>query len=251
MDVLPEYLAETQYRNPCDPLHTALQKGLKTDGDVMAYLSKHPEKAAATNTFMADHRADAPTWMDGSLAIDDLRLSQEDLKNNRIMFVDVGGGAGHQCFALRKAFPELEGEMIVQDVSVMIGLVDKDAASAAGITAMAHDFYTPQPVKGAKVYYMRTVLHDWNDERCEVILRHIRGAMAPDSVIIIDETVLPEMGATERQMNSDLAMMMIVGARERTQSQWQSLLESAGLRLRDVRIYDGSGKMGLIAAVPA
>jgi demethylsterigmatocystin 6-O-methyltransferase len=250
MDVLPEYLAETNYRTPNDPFHTALQKGLKTDGDIMAFLGKNPEVAAATNKFLHDHRIAAPTWMDGSVPVKDFQLSAEDLNDGRVMLVDVGGGAGHQCFAFRKAFPQLKGKMVVQDVGFMINLIDKTAASEAGIEAMVHDFYTPQPVKGAKVYYLRTVLHDWNNERCQVILRQVREAMAKDSVVIIDEFVMPRTGATEKLMSSDLAMLMLVGAMERTRAQWEALTQSAGLKVRDVWIYNESASVGLVVAVP-
>lgn len=34
-----------------------------------------------------------------------------------------------------------------------------------GVEMMAHDFFTPQPVQNAKYYYLRTVLHDWADDK--------------------------------------------------------------------------------------
>ena len=152
---------------------------------------------------------------------------------------------------LRTAFPELKGKMIVQDIAVMIDMVDKAQAQTFGLEPMAHDFFTPQPVKGAKVYYLRFVLHDWNDDKCITILKHLRDAMAEDSVIVVNESVVPKTGASLRQMHVDLAMMACVAAKERTEKQWKELFKAAGLRSRDVWIYDEKLQAGLIVGVPA
>ena len=155
--------------------------------------------------------------------------------------------------ALRSAFPELRGRCVVQYVGVMIDQIEGEVLKAAGVEAMEHDFYTPQPLatRGAKVYYLRTVLHDWPDDKCQVILSQLRDALASDSVIVIDEIVLPEMGASTLQMVMDLTMMASVGARERSEGQWRELLKSVGLRMREVVIYDEGLHSGLIIAVKA
>lgn len=96
--------------------------------------------------------------MDGSIPTTDFQLSQADVQAGRVMAVDVGGGAGHQMLALQKAFPDLKGKMVVQDVEMMIGQVDHETAEAKGLEPMVHDFFTRQPVRGAKVYHLRNVL---------------------------------------------------------------------------------------------
>ena len=93
--------------------------------------------------------------MDGSVPVDDFTLSDKDREDRRVMIVDVGGGSGHQCRALRKAFPALKGRMVVQDLPFMADMIDKEQAKASDLEPMAHDFYSPQPVQGAKVYYLR------------------------------------------------------------------------------------------------
>ena len=188
--------------------------------------------------------------MNGSVPLDDFKLSPEDLKNGRVLVVDVGGGAGHQCVALLTAFPEPMGMMVVQDMSVMIDLVNKDEAKAMDLEPMAHDFFTPQPVKGAKVYHLRNVLHDWPSDSCRSILKHLRDAMAPDSVVMVDEIVVPNVGATANQMHFDLTMMACVAAMERSEKQWQELFAAVGLKIRNIWIYDQQLQSGLIVGVP-
>ena len=99
-----------------------------------------------------------------------------------------------------------------------------------GIETQTHDFLTPQPasMKSAKIYYLRTVLHDWPNEICGKILTQLRGAMAADSVIIVDEVVVPDVGANAKTVNYDMDMMTVLSGKERTEAQWESILVENG-----------------------
>lgn len=216
----------------------------------MDYLQDHPNEAKWTFGYMAAAKAAMPTWMNGEVSVDDFKLSEADITQDRVMVVDVGGGSGHQMLDLRKRRPELKGWMTVQDVPVMIGQVDTAGAEAIGLEAMAHDFFTPQPVKGAKVYYLRLVLHDWPDAECQIILKQLREAMESDSVIVVDEQVVPAKGASKAQIDFDLTMLAAVGAMERNERQWADLFSSAELRLRNVWVYDEHLHSAIIVCVP-
>ncbi|KAI1738165.1 hypothetical protein F4680DRAFT_426303 [Xylaria scruposa] len=53
--------------------------------------------------------------------------------------------------------------------------------------------YINSPI-GARVYYLRNILHDWPTSKCREILENVKIAMTKDSVILIDEMVLSERG---------------------------------------------------------
>ena len=55
---------------------------------------------------------------------------------------------------------------------------------------LANDFFKAQPIKGADVYYMRTILHDWADSYCLQILKLLREAAAPNSKLLILESIM-------------------------------------------------------------
>jgi hypothetical protein len=38
----------------------------------------------------------------------------------------------------------------------------------------------------AKFYYLRNILHDHTDASCDIILGHIKAAMEPGSVLLVD-----------------------------------------------------------------
>ena len=56
--------------------------------------------------------------------------------------------------------------------------------------AKGNDFFTGQPVKNAAVYFMRMILHDWSDEYCVKILKHLRAAAAPVTNLLIIHSVM-------------------------------------------------------------
>ena len=61
------------------------------------------------------------------------------------LLVDVGGGVGHQCIALKTRLPHVLGRIILQDLPEVVA----QAIPMEGVEPMAYDFWKPQPVKGA------------------------------------------------------------------------------------------------------
>ena len=91
---------------------------------------------------------------------------------------------------------------------------------------------------GSRVYYFRYIMHDYPDDRCRIILEHTRAEMNDESVIFIDDVVLPEKGAHPHSLDKDIVMMVNFAAMERTEKQWKSLFESCGLRLLKAATYN-------------
>ena len=102
---------------------------------------------------------------------------------------------------------------------------------------MTYDFMTPQPVKGAKFYYLAAVLHDWPDAKARLILENTIEAMAEDTIILVDDMVPPNKGVNWPVTQVDMTMMANVGSRERTESEWNELYESVGLKTLRRLIY--------------
>ena len=101
---------------------------------------------------------------------------------------------------------------------------------------------------GARAYYLKYVLHDWPDDRCKEILQHLVTAMEPGySRLLINEAVIPDVGASWAHTSLDLFMMALASATERTETQWRDLLESAGLKITGIW-SKGAGTDSLIEA---
>lgn len=83
---------------------------------------------------------------------------------------------------------------------------------------------------------MHSILHDWPDAKCKEILKNLAQAMKPGySKILINENVIPSVDADWQTTSLDLIMMSLFASQERTERQWHTLVESAGLKI--VSIY--------------
>lgn len=115
----------------------------------------------------------------------------------KFTYVDIGGGRGHDIRALAAKYPDEDARFILEDLPVVVADTEKDmqkdgAKRDARIELVGHDFFQEQPVKGAHVYYMHKVLHDWPDKDCLRILEAVKQAMAPHSRILICDFILPD-----------------------------------------------------------
>lgn len=251
MGALPQFLAKHKYQRTTDENGlVAFNLAFDTEESVFEYFYKHPEHGSAVFAYMSTHREGKENAFDGRIPLRDFELSKSDVEARRVLMVDVGGGGGHQCIKLRTEQPALKGKLVVQDLVSQIQQADAVRLLSQDIEPMVHDFCDPQPVKGAKVYYMRYILHDWSDDRCRPVLALLRDAMADDSVIAIDECILPPAGAPLYSAGFD-TVMMTLGARERTRDEWQSLVASVGLTVKDAQVYDAEQALGMLVVAKA
>ncbi|KAE8334963.1 hypothetical protein BDV24DRAFT_171736 [Aspergillus arachidicola] len=221
---LPEFLKETGYQN--EPKGSAFQKALSTDLEPYPWLKQHPE---VLKNFQAAMRLTRDANGVDMMPLDESVSSGHD----GAMFVDIGGNTGHQAAEVLSKYPELAGRVVVQDR----GEVIKCAPDIKGIQWMEHDFFQTQPVKGAKYYYLRAILHNWDDKNTVQILSNIVPAMSADSLVAIDEVVVPEENAHVWPAGLDLQMYSLFSTTERTASQWDTILDKAGLRAVAVKKY--------------
>jgi len=86
---------------------------------------------------------------------------------------------------------------------------------------------------GGDTYLLKSVLHNWDDERCVQLLRRCRQAR----LIVIERIVPDRLGTSANDravVRSDLNMLVAQSGRERTAAQFGALLDAAGLALRAI-----------------
>ena len=108
--------------------------------------------------------------------------------------VEIGGSHGAIGVELLKAFPHIE-EYVVQDLPDVIAGACAPVEVAARLKFQEYNFFTEQSTKGADVYFLRLVLHNWPDDKAITILRNQVPAMRSHSKIILNEVCLPPVGA--------------------------------------------------------
>jgi hypothetical protein len=138
-------------------------------------------------------------------------------------------------------------------------LVDRPAAVAAARDRLAAfgeraecvegDFFAALPA-GAGAYLLSRIVHDWGDEDAVKILRTCRAAMADGARLLLVEAVLPQRAADAPEaIRMDLHMLILFGARERTEREYGELLAAAGLTLRRVVPTDSPTGLAVLEAV--
>ncbi|KAH8435056.1 uncharacterized protein LDX57_012685 [Aspergillus melleus] len=150
------------------------------------------------------------------------------------VIVDVGGGLGQVARKIQAYYPDSGLRFIVQDG---FAPVDSTTRDVSGVEIQRHDFFGPQPVKGAAAYFFRHIFHDWPDSTCVHILKQTAEAMdANRSRILICDQIVDEASPSVPSMLYDIDMMTLFGGKERTLRQWDALLKAADERLYVSRI---------------
>lgn len=252
-----------------DNAQTPAQKAFKTDLPAYDFLPSDPRRFAHLHQMMMAQRTH--DWL-SSFPVE-REVGDWSPEPEKALFVDIGGGFGHQCVRLKAKYPNLLGRIILQDIPETISLVKP----TEGVEAMAHNFYDPQPIEGrypsqikftnsfhfkthifsltnnspgAKFYYLRNIIHDYPDEVCVKILQNIVPALNKDSRILLDDMVLSNYGVHWRATVKDITMMTLLAARERTKDQWYALLDRAGLKILDIHTYNPTTETSVVVAVP-
>ena len=170
------------------------------------------------------------------MAVSDL-LAAYDFSGIRTL-MDVGGGLGEPLIGILKEYPSMRG--VVFDLPLSSEKAKKnisDAGVADRCEFSPGDFFESVP-SGADVVIMKSIIHDWNDERCAKILQNCHRALAPSARLILVDKVLPEkiepgLGDLFVFLD-DLNMLQGAGGCERTPAEVRALLAKGGFRMQRV-----------------
>ncbi|XDG02454.1 hypothetical protein ABKA04_002069 [Annulohypoxylon sp. FPYF3050] len=245
---LPEYLRSTNFKNPENPLDGPFQYA-NNCGSAFTWLVEHPDVFEAFHGYVHALRQHRPSWTDmypvQSRLIEGLKPD-----GDASVLVDIGGGTGQILQDFHKDVPQYTGRLVLQEIPEVVAAATEKGVGANGrIELQVHDFFAPQPIKGARAYFVRSVLHDWPDEQCQKILAHLKDAMEPGySRILISDNIVSDEKAAWQHISLDLYMMAQLSSRERTESEWRVLIESCDLEIAG--IYNkGEGNEGLIEVI--
>jgi hypothetical protein len=184
------------------------------------YLSAHPRERRLFADVMAYHWRMAGPAILGCYAFDRART-----------IVDVGGGSGAMLEMILGANPAGRGVLV--ETAAMAPLARRRlraARLARRCEVSSRGFFRPLP-RGADLYVLAFVLHNWGDRQAVAILRGCRRAMARGGRVLIIETLLTRRSSFAAI--HDLEMLLYMpGGKERSLQEYRRLFESAGLSLR-------------------
>ncbi|KAK2005550.1 O-methyltransferase [Colletotrichum eremochloae] len=216
---------------------------VRKDAELTSVFSNYMRNITATRAWSLAHAVEGFDW--GSLS-------------DGAKVVDLGGSHGGLAVQVATRFPHLN--FIVQDLPETVLAAQNafdvdprlDAAVKSRIQFMPHDFFKPQPVVDAEVYFLRMIIHDWPDRDARTILQQLRQVLQkrPGARVVIMDTILPPPGSTsllhEQQLRvRDLIMMQVFNAKERELQDWQVLLSEVGMQITHM-VQPEDSVMGLL-----
>ncbi|RJE25001.1 O-methyltransferase [Aspergillus sclerotialis] len=221
-----DYFELNGYKNPEDAYDAPFQLAYNTKSHYFEWLSQNPAEQEVFNSVMTrTQKYRGADWFEFYPVQEKLRVIPD-----RVLLVDIGGGVGHDITAFKRRFPDLPGKLVLQDLPQVINTIKEPLSE--GIMAIGYNMFEPQPISGARAYYMRTVLHDFPDKQALDALARIRDAMAEDSVLLVHEhTMSDSLSVPPLAATLDIHMMEIFSSLERTEKEWVALLEKAGFKV--------------------
>jgi len=162
--------------------------------------------------------------------------------------VDVGGATGNLLAQILQRHTKARGVLfdlphVVDDAPAFLaarGMTDRIALERGS-------FFEAVP-KGHDAYVMSHIIHDWNPDQCQTILRNCRRAISPNGRLLIVEMVLPEGDTPHHGKMLDIMMLVGTGGQERTPEEYRELLKKADFRM--TRVVPTTSDVSIVEAVP-
>jgi O-methyltransferase len=165
--------------------------------------------------------------------------------------LDVGGGSGELIGAVLGRHPQMRGtvfDLVRCAEPATTHLARLGLANRAAF--LAGDFFASVPAI-ADAVILKSVIHDWDDQRSCVILLNCRRALPENGKLLLVERIMPASPVADELHRShalsDLNMLRGPGGRERTEAQYRDLLGKTGFHVTSVT---AAGRFAVIEAFP-
>jgi hypothetical protein len=233
------------------PEHTAIWKHLPAivkDGtqngfvrefglSAFDYAAQNPDYAAAFDASMSSISRLQTGWVLEALRDYDFATMK--------CICDVGGGQGYLLSHLLLQYPHLTGIILER-----AGAIENSKTLWAyklnvsdRCQYVAGDMFADVPQ--ADAYFMKMILHDWNDEECVRILKNMHRRAPQEGRVFIVEHLISDSSAFANLF--DIHMMVWGPGRERTAEEYKKLLTEAGWTWAATR-FPPNGVIGIIEA---
>ncbi len=153
-----------------------------------------------------------------------------DLSQFRTL-IDLGGATGHLAIAACQRYADLQA--IVFDLPAALPLA-QEIISASGVAnrvrVVGGNFFE-DPLPEGDLIALGRILHDWTEEKIHRLLQRVYERLPVGGALLIAEKLLYEdhSGPRAAQMQS-LNMLTCTEGKERTLTEYESLLNKAGFR---------------------
>ncbi|TFK31780.1 S-adenosyl-L-methionine-dependent methyltransferase [Crucibulum laeve] len=214
--------------------------------DMWEVLKSQPKSRESFNRAMMG-------WSNITGAISALRCPVWSDLPNHASICDVGSGIGGFTIRLARQYPSLKLTLcdlppVMAQAQTFWNADYPEAVQQKRVDFIPINFFE-KIIGGYDVYYMRHIIHDWQDPQAVMILSNIRKVMTTGTRLLVQEYILPQLveDAANRSVlnlsnpvyqpgssklyNLDLMMLVALNAKERALNEYVNLGVMAGLRL--------------------
>ncbi len=164
------------------------------------------------------------------------------------LVVDVGGGRGALLQGILEANDRVRGVLFDLPEVVLTAASLRESAVADRCQIVGGSYFDSLP-SHADAYVLKGILHSQSDNDAIKILQNIRQVMRDSGRVVIIDTVLQPLNEPSPQKAMmDLMMLTLVPGHERTEAEFASLFQQAGMRLS--RVIDTTCGNSIVEAIP-
>jgi SAM-dependent methyltransferase len=144
--------------------------------------------------------------------------------------VDIGGASGALIAALLDKNPALSGTILERpDVLPRAQAAIAERGLSLRCSVAEGNFFTAVPQ--ADIYLLKSIIHDWDDDRSIRILSNCARELRPNGRVVLIERLLTDIDTASPVSLVDLNMLVVLPGRERSLKEYIALLARSGLRL--------------------
>ena len=185
------------------------------------YLSEHAELGTVFNRFMT-----AQSNLHNAAIADAYDFSKVGT------LIDVGGGHGATLTAVLQRYPGMKG--VLFDLPEVVATARLEASDIAVRCELRAGNMLQSVPTGGDVYLIKRVMMDKSDADAVTVLQNCVAAMNKAGRILVIDPMLPASTEAHPNWVTDMLAMVITGGRCRTEPEFRSILNSAGIILERV-----------------
>jgi hypothetical protein len=148
--------------------------------------------------------------------------------------IDIGGGFGGLLFKILQSNKFLKG--IIADLPYMHNDVKEKIINNNlfnRCSFISCDFFKKIP-EGSDCCILSNILHDWDDDKCKIILENCYDSINITGQLLIIESIIPSGNEFSIAKLLDLEVLVMGGGQERTEEEFRKIINSSGFVIGNI-----------------
>ncbi|PVD19570.1 hypothetical protein C0Q70_20060 [Pomacea canaliculata] len=171
-----------------------------------------------------------------------------DLSTHR-KAVDIGGGSGCLAHHLATVYPDVHVTVFDLPQVVEVSLQQQPEEMKSRVSFIGGNFFKDDyPM--ADLFIMARVLHDWDEERDDVLLTKVFNSLTPGgALLVLEKTLHDDKGGPLPALLEDIGMATLSIGHERSGKEYRKLLAKHGFDQIEIKEIQGSNHFDAIYAI--